>query len=64
MDLCLEMDDEPAQSLWVRITRHANVNDVVGVCYRPPDQEEVDEASFRQLERFSHLQAMLFSLET
>ena len=39
-------------SLWVRIKGRANIGDtVVGVCYRPPDQEEeVDEAFYKQLE--------------
>ena len=52
------MGDEPTESLWVMINRQTNVdNTVVGVCYRPPDQEEVDEAFFRQLEEASRLQA-------
>ena len=45
MELWLGTDDEPADSLWVRIRGQPTVGDiVVGVCYRPPDQEEVDEA--------------------
>ena len=33
---------------------------VVGICYRPPDQEEeVDEAFYRQLEVVSQPQALL-----
>ena len=41
--------DVPAESLWVRIKRQTNMVDiVVGVCYRPPKQEEeVDEVFFR-----------------
>ena len=47
------MDDEPVDSLWVRIigqTKTSNV--VVSVCYQPPDQEEILDfvAFFRQLE--------------
>ncbi|KAK4829693.1 hypothetical protein QYF61_006068 [Mycteria americana] len=38
------MDDEPIESLWVRIKRQTNLgNVVVGVCYRTPYQEEVDD---------------------
>ena len=39
-------------SLWVRIKGWAYIGDTVaGVCYRPPDQEEeVDEAFYKQLE--------------
>lgn len=46
MELCLGKDEEPAESLYVCIrgqTKMGNV--VVGVCYRLPDQEKVDEAS-------------------
>jgi len=33
---------------------------VVGVCYRPPDQEEqADEAFYRQLKAASHSQAQV-----
>ena len=45
------MDEEPAESLWVRISRQADMGDVASVCRRRPDQEEVvAEATFRQLE--------------
>lgn len=33
---------------------------LVGICYRPPDQEEVDEAFFRQLGEASCLQVLVF----
>jgi len=38
--------------LWVRIKARSSIGDtVVGVCYRPPDQEdEMDEAFYKQLE--------------
>ena len=33
--------DDRVESLWVRIKAKANKSDVtVGVCYRPPNQEE------------------------
>ena len=55
------MGDEPTESLWVRIKEQNNIGDiVVGVCYRPPDQEEqVDEAFYRELEVASHSQAVV-----
>ena len=41
MELCLEMDEELTESLWVRIKGKAGTGDiVVGVCYRPPNQED------------------------
>jgi len=34
MELCQGIDDEPGESLWVRISRQTNMGDiVVGVCY-------------------------------
>ncbi|XP_048786380.1 uncharacterized protein LOC125686444 [Lagopus muta] len=49
------------ESLWVRIKGRAGMADtVVGVCYRPPDQEEeVDEAFHKQLEAASRSQALV-----
>lgn len=48
LELCVGLDDEPAGSLCVTITRQTNTGYmVVGVCYRLPDQEEVDKAFFR-----------------
>lgn len=32
---------------------------VADICYRPPDQEEVDESFFRQLQEASHSQAQV-----
>ncbi|GAB0181770.1 hypothetical protein GRJ2_000642300 [Grus japonensis] len=50
---CLELDDgnEMVKCLWVRITEKANkANIMVGVCYRPPNQdEEKDEIFYKQL---------------
>ena len=50
MELYLGMDEELKESLWVRITGRAGTGDIiVGVCYRPPDQEDqADETPFRQ----------------
>ncbi|GAB0207210.1 hypothetical protein GRJ2_003186600 [Grus japonensis] len=49
---CLGVDEERVESLWVRMKGQANMGDtVVGVYYRPPDEEEeVDKAFYRQLE--------------
>jgi len=56
--LCLE---ERVESLRVRIKGQANTGDTVaGVYYRPSDQEEeVDEASYRQLKVASRAQALV-----
>ncbi|GAB0208907.1 hypothetical protein GRJ2_003356400 [Grus japonensis] len=45
------MDEELTESLWVRIKGRTGAGDIiVGVCYRPPDQEDrVDEALYRQI---------------
>lgn len=48
--------DAPAESFWVRIKLQINIVDIVGgVCYRPPNQDEVDEVFFRQLKEVSYL---------
>jgi len=51
MELCLGMDEELTESLWVRIKGRAGTGDViVGVLDRPPDQQDrVDEALYRQI---------------
>ncbi|GAB0209149.1 rapamycin-insensitive companion of mTOR-like [Grus japonensis] len=61
IDLRLGVDEERMESLWVRTEGQANMGDtVVGVYYRPPDQEEeVDEAFYRQLEVASQSQALV-----
>lgn len=39
------VDDEPTESLRVRIREQTNMTNIVlGACYTQPDQEEVDEA--------------------
>jgi len=62
IQLCLGVDEEQVESLWVRIKQQAHTGDntVVGVYYRPPDQEEeVDEAFYRQLKVASQSQALV-----
>jgi len=40
MELCLGTDEEPTESLWVKIQGRTGMRDItVGVCYRPPDQD-------------------------
>ncbi|GAB0203081.1 hypothetical protein GRJ2_002773700 [Grus japonensis] len=57
------MGEEPTESLWVRIKGRAGTGDtIVGVCYRPPDQEDqVDEAQYRQKGEVSPSQALLLT---
>jgi len=45
------MDEEPTESLWVKIEGRAGVGDItVKVCYRPPNQEDcMDVALSRQI---------------
>ncbi|KAJ7397045.1 mitochondrial fission process protein 1 [Pitangus sulphuratus] len=59
--LCLGVEDEQVKSLWVRIKGSTSKSDtVVGICYRPPKQEdEVDEAFYKQLEVVSESQALV-----
>ena len=61
MELCLGMDEEPTESLWVRIKGRAGTGVfIVEVCYRPPDQEDrADEAIYRQIGAVSHSQALV-----
>jgi len=61
IELCLGADEERVDSLRVRIKGQVHVDDiVVGVYYRPPDQEEeVDEAFYRQLNVALQSQALV-----
>lgn len=60
MELCQEMNDEPTEGLWVRIKKETSMgNVVVGICYRPPDQEEADEVFYRHLKVASYLQDLI-----
>jgi len=51
MELRLGLNEEPTESLWVRIKGRSGTGDIiVGVCYRPPDQEDqADKALYRQI---------------
>lgn len=54
------MDKEPAESLWVKVTGHTNIMDiVVGICHSPPDKEDIAAAFFRHLEETSHLHVLV-----
>ncbi|GAB0209793.1 hypothetical protein GRJ2_003445000 [Grus japonensis] len=61
MELHLGMDEEPTESLWVRIKGSTGTGDIIaGVCYRPPNQEDqVDEALYRQIGAASRSQALV-----
>ncbi|GAB0209089.1 hypothetical protein GRJ2_003374600 [Grus japonensis] len=61
IELRVGVDEERVESLWVRMKGQANMGDtVVGDYYRPPDQEEeVDEAFYRQVEVASRSQALV-----
>lgn len=57
MELCLGMDEEPAECLWVWIKGRTGQSDIIaGVCSRPPDQ---DEALYRQVGVASYSQALV-----
>lgn len=56
--LCLWVDNKQVKSSWVRIKGQMNKGDtVLGVFSRPPEQEKVDEAFYRELEAASQSQA-------
>ncbi|GAB0199193.1 hypothetical protein GRJ2_002384700 [Grus japonensis] len=61
MELHLGMDEEPTETLWVRIKGRARAGDIIaGVCYRPPDQgDRADEALYRQIGAASRSQALV-----
>jgi len=61
MELRLGMDEEPTENLWVKIKGRAGASDTtVGVCYRPPDQDQqVDEALYRQIGEASRSKALV-----
>lgn len=61
MELHLEMDQEPTESLCVKINRQTNTDAIVtGICYRLSDQDQkVDEVFFKQVEEVSHSQALV-----
>jgi len=55
---CIELNDydDKVECLWVKTRGRANKADILlRVCYRPPNQdEEVDEAFYKQLAEVSH----------
>jgi len=54
------MDEELPESLWVRIRGRRGTGDiVVGICYPPDQEDQVDEALYRRIEATSHLQALV-----
>ena len=61
MELCLGMDEDLTKSSWVRIKVKAGTGDIiVGVFYRPPNQEDqADEALYRQIGAISHSQGLV-----
>jgi len=61
IELCLGADAEQVETSGVRIKGQPHMgDDIVGVYYRPPDQEEeVDEAFYRQLKAASQSQALV-----
>jgi len=61
MELHLRMDEEPTESLWVRIKGRAGTGDaIMGVFYRPPSKEDrADEALCRQIGAASCSQALI-----
>ncbi|GAB0186348.1 mitochondrial enolase superfamily member 1 [Grus japonensis] len=61
MELHLGMDEEPTESLWVRIKGSTGAGDIIaGVCYRPPDQgDRADETLYRQIGTASRSQALV-----
>jgi len=65
MELRLDMDEQPTKSLWGRIKGRARTSGIiVGVCYRPPGQEDrADEALYRQTGAASSSQALVFTGE-
>jgi len=61
IELGLGADEEGVESLWVTIKGQAHKGEItVGVYYKPPDQEEeIDEAFYRQLQAASQSQALV-----
>ncbi|TRZ12815.1 hypothetical protein HGM15179_014306 [Zosterops borbonicus] len=57
----IETNEDGVECLWVRIKGRANKVDIVlGVCYRPPNQEEeVDNLFYKQLETVSGSSALV-----
>ncbi|RMC09822.1 hypothetical protein DUI87_13609 [Hirundo rustica rustica] len=60
--ISIETNEDGVECLWVRIKGKANKADILlGVCYRPPNQEEeVDNLFYKQLENVSGSSALAF----
>jgi len=60
---CIELDDydDKVKSLWIKMRGKANKVDILlGVCYRPPNQdEEVDEVFYKRLAEVSQSLALV-----
>ncbi|PKU40120.1 adaptin ear-binding coat-associated protein 1 [Limosa lapponica baueri] len=60
---CIELDssDDKVECLWIRMKVKANKGDfVLGVCYRPPNQdEEADEVFYKRLAEVSQLPVLV-----
>jgi len=60
---CIDLDDcdDKVECLWVKIRGKANKADILlGVCYRPPNQdEEADEVFYEHLAEVSQLLALV-----
>lgn len=63
-ELCLGMDGEPAGSLSTRVRWQTKVIFiVVGVCYRSPEQEEVDEKPSSDNWKKTHISQSGYTVE-
>jgi len=60
-ELCLGVDEEPTESLWVKTKGRAGTGDfTVGVFYRQPEQgEREDEVLYRQIGEASRSKALV-----
>ena len=64
-ELCLRNSHKQVESLWVKIKDLSSKGHlVVGVCYRPPDQEEaVNETFLLQLQEVSRLRVLVLMVD-
>lgn len=61
MEFCLGMDKKPNEGLWIRIKKQSKGDIIVGVCYRLPDQEELEDQACRQKGAASLSPALIFN---
>ncbi|PKU28864.1 dtw domain-containing protein 2 [Limosa lapponica baueri] len=61
MELHLGMDEEPTESLWVKIRGRTGTGDItLGVCYKPPEKDDqADETLYKQIREASCSQALV-----